>query len=431
MRVYTTILTIILILAMSTTLLHSVTPSALPFSNSYLQRSTGVEALYWNPARLNIIPTQRELMILPFAASIENNVISLNLYNEIVTDKTEESMKRDIMKNMDNELRLRGNASVIVGGFVNNNWGVATATNVIAHGNLDKRYVDLLLYGNYDDKYFGPDSRLDFNHSNNNFSVMAYQDFTVGYGGYMLDIQGLPPIYFGASLSFLLGFASMETRDFAGSYEVSDDLLFLDQRIIHRSATSGTGFKLAFGLSADIIEIDENQKFTVGMSFDNVLGNITWDGGAEETIMTIRDELVIEKNKPLISYLDEGLFDQTDETYSIASYSTKLPFIFRFGTAYINNDFSVSLDYAQHFGGHEAVHNNPKISLGLEQVVFDWMPLQFGVRLPSGELPASFSYGIGYRTERFECGIGYKSIGTLLGNSSKGVAFSYTMKFRF
>jgi len=333
------------------------------------------------------------------------------------------------MKNMDNELRLRGNASLIVGGFVNNNWGGSTATNLVAHGNLDKRYVDLLLYGN--EKYYGPGQRLDFDHNNNNFSVMAYQDFTVGYGGYMLDIQGLPPIYFGASLSFLLGFASMETRDFAGSYEVSDDLLFLDQRIIHRSATSGTGFKLAFGLSADIIEIDENQKFTVGMSFDNVLGNITWDGGAEETIMTIRDELVIEKNKPLISYLDEGLFDQTDETYSIASYSTKLPFIFRFGTAYINNDFSVSLDYAQHFGGHEAVHNNPKISLGLEQVVFDWMPLQFGVRLPSGELPASFSYGIGYRTERFECGIGYKSIGSLLGDSSKGVAFSYTMKFRF
>ena len=411
----------------------AVTPFSLPFSNSYLQRSSGVEALYWNPARIHNIPTQRELMFLSPVGRMENNTISVDIWNKGQEAQGQFTVpaKNQMMRNMNDEFYLRGNVRAIIAGFVNNQWAFTTATNVNAHGNFDKRFLELLMFGI--ERYCEDEGRI-FRHDNNNFGVVAYQDFSIGYGGFQINstfLEDIPPIYFGASMSFLLGLANIESVNFNGHFTSTQDTLVLHQKVLYRSATLGSGFKLSFGLSSDIVKVDENHKLSVGFGFDNIFGNIAWDSGTEAREIVVEGHIkdLHEATKPSNQNVD--WFIDEDETIAIGSYATTLPFIFRFGSLYTYNDFSASLDFAKNFGDNNAYNYDPQITMGFEYVVESWLPIQFGFRLPIGETVSAFSYGIGFRGHRFEYQIGYQSFGALFGNGTRGAAMSSSMRFRF
>ena len=414
---------IILVLCLvAPALLYSATASSLPFSNSFLQRSSGIEAVYWNPANIRRIPKQNELMFIPIAITLENNVVSPNLMSGQFLDS---SMTREILDKVNDKFVLGVNLNKITFGYATRGWVLSSATNVVARGNIDKHYLEVLLSGNvYGEDYV-------FHIENNNFGVIAYQDLTFGYGGYPLNslfpelMKELPIIYVGGSVSLLAGIASAEIFRSHGLFSASDDGMVLYKDIAFRHGSVGTGFKMSLGFSSEVYEIGENHNVSVGLALNNIFGRISWSNDLEEV------HYIIETEEEDVRQLDKDFFTEHQENYSIDSFVSRLPFNLRMGTLYRYNDFSFSLDYSQNFGSNYAYFYSPEVSMGMEYAINGWLPVQFGMRLPGRNLLMAYSLGIGLRFDRFECGLGYKSIGSFFGDNAKGMALSTQMKFRF
>jgi hypothetical protein len=238
-------------------------------------------------------------------------------------------------------------------------------------------------------------------------------------------MENIPNIYFGASLRLLCGFISLETADYTGSFDAQDEGMNLYQEIIIRSGQIGFGFKMALGFSSEVYEIDENHNISVGLTFDNIFGQISWSKDLEET------HYIIESEEKFLNQLDRDFYDEHERSYSISSFTSTLPFNVKMGVLYRFNDFSFSLDYSQNFGSSHAYFYSPEVTMGAEYVIAGWLPLQLGMRLPNKDSHAKYSLGAGLRFDRFECGFGYKGVGSLFGDKTKGLAVSTYMKFRF
>lgn len=420
------IIIICLLSLMSTVLMGITTASSLPFSNSYLQRATGVEANYWNPATLHNLQARHEILFLPFTFRADNNAISLSLYNKVSGQFLDEQKKNDILDSIDGSVKFGMSVNAIIFGYANRRWALSSATNFFAKGKIDKNYLELLLMGNeYNRSYV-------FTTENNNFAMLAYQDFTFSYGGILLNKYipqmkdlDMPDVYMGLGISALVGAANVEMYKFDGVFTASDDGLSLNQKATVRTGSLGTGYKLSWGLSSDVLTINENQVLSAGLTINNILGTIKWTSNTEKReYIAVIDSVYMNK-------LDDDIFKDDEIVTKIGDYSTELPLSFKMGLNYRVSDFSFSMDYAQNSKAHNAFSSDPKLSFGAEYDVVGIMPIQLGYRMPIGDLPSLYSVGLGLRFKYYEFGFGYQSVGALFTDSTKGVAFSGQMKFRF
>ena len=413
-----------LFFSFSLLLLGSITPSSLPFSNSYLQRSSGVEAIYWNPANIGMTIAKNEILLMPFTAKADNNSISLNLYNRINGKFLDEDKKKSILSSINNNLSMGLSFNMILAGYSTQDWAISTAINMLGRGRIDKTYLEILLNGNeYNREYL-------FNSENNNFAILGYQDFSIAYGGIVLnDIPvlrdyDLPLINMGIGFSSLLGIYNAEMYRFNGKLSASDSGINLDQIATVRSGTLGYGYKLSWGISSSVIDFEEHI-ISVGLSFDNVLGKITWNSQTEET------HYIAKIDSLYFNRLDDDIFKEEQITEKISSYSTDLPLNMKFGTKYSYEDLTVSFDLAKNFGSHKAYFFDPEIAFGFEYLAGQYFPLQIGYRIPYGNRPSLYSIGLGLRFKYFEWGLGYQSVGALFTEKTKGVAVSGQVKIRF
>ncbi len=420
------ILLIIITLSI-TSLMCITTASSLPFSSSYLQRATGVEANYWNPANLYKLPANNELMFLPFTLRVENNAISLNLYNNVTGQFLDDKKKKDILDSIDGSMNVGMNINLITFGYANRSWSLSSATNFIANGKIDENYLELLLMGNeYNRNYI-------FTKDNNSFAALGYQDLTFSYGNMLINNWippmkklDMPDIYMGMGVSALVGLFNVEMYEFDGVFTASDDGLSLDQRAKVRMGAVGTGYKMSWGLSSDILNYDENHYLSAGIALNNILGTIEWTSKTE-----IR-EYIARIDSVYMNQLDQDIFADDEIVTKVDSYTTELPLNFKLGANYRLNDLSLSLDFAKYSEGNPAYNSDTKISFGTEYEILGVIPIQLGYRLANGDLPELYSFGMGLKFRYFECGFGYQSIGAFfLSENTKGIAFSGQMKFRF
>ena len=401
------------------------TPSSAPFANSYLQRATGVEAVYWNPANIPNIPTSFEIMSFSAVGSFENNMLSLDLYNRIMGQFLDEEIKMEMLDAIDKNFSFGVNANSILAAVSYENFAYSTGVNVAGRGKVDKQFLELILIENDYDKVY------DFTAENNDFLALGYQDFTVGYGGFHLNQffnngDNFPNIYAGMSMSFLMGYYMAEMTHFDGVLSTDDvNGLVLDQYTDIKTGQMGTGFKMSLGFSMDAVNFAENHYITAGLSFDNLFASMRWRNNTEMR------EYHIYSNNYFFNHLEKDIWEEDEETYDIDSFISRLPFILRLGGLYRQNDFSASLDYAHNFGNSKAFNYDPNISMGLEYVIHNNFPVQVGFRLPIGDLNAICSMGAGYRHRNFEIGLAYQSFDAFYSNQTKGLAYSMYMKGRF
>ncbi|MCL2064468.1 MAG: hypothetical protein FWG98_08855 [Candidatus Cloacimonetes bacterium] len=410
------------------------TPSSFSFAHSYLQRATGVEALYWNPANITNIPTKAEIMLpLSLAGSAENNMMSLDLYNRVMGATLDDPLKQEMLNALDGNLRFGVNVNMITG-FALGNFAYSTGVTVVGKGMVDEQFIELALTGNettegenHSDIEFGD---YDFSDEHNEFLTLAYQDVSIGYGGFRLNQlfpngDNIPNIYAGIGISSLIGYFIAEVTEFSGSLEANNDGLTLDQTTKLKTGTLGTGFKMSLGFSVDAVQFDENHYITAGLSMDNIFGQIRWRNNLEET----RYEIFVDDY--ILNDLNFGMHHQEEETLDAEAFTSRIPFLMKMGGFYRYNDFSASLDYAQYIGSSKAFNYDPNIALGLEYLAFNYVPVQFGLRLPIGDLSTICSLGIGYRHKNVEVGLAYQSFDAFLGENTKGLAYSMYSKIRF
>ena len=420
--------------------LLSYTATSISFANSYTQRSYGINALYWNPANINQKPMESEYILFPITFGVQNNTFNLHLFNRTFGNYASENDKfsdlnyktiKAIKLSMGRRFAFGANFNMINFGYSFQNWAYATSTNFVLNGRLDRHLVTLLLQGNNNKVY-------KFSKLNNNLTAVAYQDATIGYGGYLLNpliqryySEELPEIFGGISFSALRGFGAAELTDFHAIFYADDnnDGVKFEQTSDIRQGTNGNGFKVAIGLSSQVYIIDDVRNVSAGFSVDNIWGKINWTKELMKySISTYSYEPININNIG-----NDDLYKEPEiDSLIINKFSTTLPTIFRLGGKYTHSPrTNFSLDIKKSFIVSDQLNYDPEISLGFEHNLFGWMPFQLGYRIPWGESQALYAFGLGLRFKHYETGFGYQSVHGPFNTYTKGLAISTYMKWKF
>ncbi|HOE91191.1 MAG TPA: hypothetical protein PLV22_04385 [Candidatus Cloacimonadota bacterium] len=398
------------------------TASSIPFAGSYMQRATGVDAIYWNPANLSNLPTRAEITVLPISYKVYNNALSIDLYNEMMVDTLSQDLKDKFLSEMNGNLNINMEMNTILFGYATRSFGLSFGTFVNTYAKLDEHYLDLILNGNeYERDYF-------FTKSNNDASFLAMQDITVAFGGYELNkalpdvMNFLPSTRYGFAISFLSG-ASGNIDKFDGLFKASDDGLNLDQQVtLHYGG--GFGYKGMFGLSSDLIST-KNQTLSAGLTLDNLFGtfNNSISCKAHEANLTAQNVYIV--------HLNEDFFAEQDTSYSIANFSTDLPLKLSGGLLYKIGNLSASLDFSKYSKESAFGSDLADTSVGIEYELLGFIPLQGGYLFGNDSHPSVSAFGVGLRYKYWDGGLGFQFYDSFGGQSSKGLSFSAQMAFRY
>ncbi|MDD3536418.1 MAG: DUF5723 family protein [Candidatus Cloacimonetes bacterium] len=412
---------ILLAILISLGLLNAM-PSAksIFFADSYMLRAAGVEANYWNPARINKAPGgELWLPALNTGVSISNNALSLHKYNYFVSrDTLHTKDKEKLLKGMRGKLALSAEASISTFGFTSGYVALSSANHLFAKVRAQEDILRLALYGNNKDEYrFGKEA--------NGADGIAYSDITLGFGGFKLPYldQYVPDIYIGASLSALAGIGSVETQKFDAIVSNNTESgLSVDLEAQARYATVGAGFKSMLGLYSEVYP-----NLELGFTLDNIGGSIKWMGDSSAEYYSVWADSIYALNVD-----EEDLFNEEQESRELDGFESKLPPEMRLAAKYSIANATFSLDYVQGFEHSALTSATGRISAAASYYPVQSLPLIFGISLPNSDLPLKTSYGIAYQGRSNEFGIAVQSFDAIIPcESSKGIAFALSMRFFF
>lgn len=413
----TLICTLLLVFALSLTAIS--TAKSLFFADSYMLRAFGVEANYWNPARLT--EHHHIDLWLPVANSgiqINNNALDLDTYNFFVTQDTLSTEgKERILRNMDGKLSAEASANISVFGITMGNTALSGATHVQGKGQISEKLIRLAFYGNTEDEYH-------FTKANSNASVISYVDLTYGAGGFKIPFipENYPQIVTGFSASLLAGIKNLETKEvdirFSSTVESGANL---DSEVLIRSGTGGVGYKAMLGMYSEITPWLE-----AGITLDNLFGAINWNIANEITRYTATADSIY------ITDIEDDLFESSDTTENADPYSTKLGTELRLAAMYKHPIVTVSADWVQGFSETTVSSKVGRLSLGAGFLPLPFLPLSLGISLPNSSHPVKVSYGIGVKSLGNEFSIAVQSFDSLIpGYKSKGIALAIATRVWF
>ncbi|HNQ43372.1 MAG TPA: hypothetical protein PKI59_03045, partial [Candidatus Cloacimonadota bacterium] len=169
---------LILCLAMSILSLMGVnTSKSIFFADSYMLRAEGVEANYWNPAKLKEMKyVDIWLPGVNNCVFISNNSLDLDFYNYVMSREVlSEEDKEKLLSKFNKNLTVSALGNVSLFGFTIGNLALSSTVNMFGKASISKKYLRLLLNGNTEDEYT-------FSIANNNVSSLSYADVTLGMG---------------------------------------------------------------------------------------------------------------------------------------------------------------------------------------------------------------------------------------------------------
>ncbi len=404
---------IILIIIALPLMAGTITGRPMMFADSYMMRAHGSEANYWNPALLSDQNIDFWWPLMDMGIYASNNTFDLEFYNRIMKQaQITPSDKAKLLRDMDGSLRLNLASQASIIGL--NVGGAALSSSIHSYNtvSLSENYLKLLLYGNDQEEYR-------FTKKHYNLSSLSYVDLTVGMGDVTLPLpQSVPPIKFGFSGSLLFGIEETKTTEFDGFLRSDFDDFHLKQDVTQRIGLGGIGFKGMLGFASEPVK-----NLKVGLTLDNILGNIRWGLSREDFHYMVSAENVY------VADLDEEFFNTAEERSKADAFGTKLPMELRMGALFDAQKLSFSADYRQGFGESVVTSTVPTFSFGAELNQIDSLPLKIGFSTGNTLAPWRVSYGLGLRAKPIELGIGLQSFQSLLpGKNSKGIAFALSFR---
>ncbi|MDP8232429.1 MAG: hypothetical protein P9L91_07155 [Candidatus Zophobacter franzmannii] len=409
---------ILVTLILFATVLLIASPRSKGFAGSFLMRAKTTDALFWNPANLNSDDSFMDMPLANTSFEIYNNAFSIETYNSVAGKYIDQEMKEKMLKNVDGNLKIKTEFTMNEFAWTAGNTGLAMRTTFAMSGKFSEEYLRLILFGNSESYY-------EFSNDDNQIDALSYIEFLWSYGG--LDIPYVSdyfPAKWGVSLSPLVGINSIETMSYSGHFDsgIHDEEITgadFEQEVVLLSSTGGLGFKGLLGVTTEPIE-----NLEVGISFDNIFGNIWWNFDVQELHYSMSADSVYLFN------LDEDFYQEEEETISLDSNHTSLPFTSALGVMYTYHKTSLSADYRQAIENTAFTTDRPVFSLGFE-TMWEAMPIQMGVRFGNSLEPTVFAWGLGYRMEDLEFGFNVQTQNSILPNDkSNGIAIGLHWRSR-
>jgi hypothetical protein len=397
------------------------TPSAksIFYADSYMLRAHGVEASYWNPAKLSKNdPTDFWLPLVNTSVYVANNALDLDTYNFFVTrDTLHTEDKEKLLNKIDGSLRFSSGANISVFGITMGNTAISSSTHFYAKGGFSKHFLNIMLYGNTEESY-------EFTVADNNLSALAYTDFTFGMGDLTLPYipEHYPQIKAGFSASLLAGTYNITTEEYNGFINNNqDDGMSVLQEIKLRSGIGGLGFKSMLGLYSEL-----TPDLEAGITLDNIAGFINWG------LVSQMDTYHFSADSVFVSNISEDFYVSDSESIDIDGYTTSLPPELRLGVMYKHEYAVVSADWVHGFKETASTSAIGRLSLGTSFLPLPFLPLSFGISLPNSRSPLRISYGIGYQSRSIDFGLAVQTYDSALpGYKSKGVSLATSMSLGF
>ncbi|MEA1973795.1 MAG: hypothetical protein U9N34_10965 [Candidatus Cloacimonadota bacterium] len=405
---------LLLIITTSMLTLHGFSNSTLQ-SNQFMMKTNSFTALHKNPANINFATESVfSVGLLNWDISAYNNSFSFSDYNKYNGSFLTQEMKDEILDKIDKSLKLKYDIHVYVVSFHLNQFAYSLSFHNIGEGKFSDGFIDLALNGN------------EYNHQyqfciDENFGEMtSYLDFELGYN--QIIIEKIPQVRIGVGISALVGINNTKLVEFETKMIAGDSGLSMSQKIKAKNAIFGFGLKGQIGASSQILD-----NLSVGIAVDNIGGTIDWIASTKMA------EFEINVDSLFIAEVEDDFMNQTDSLYSIPSYTTSMPPIFRVGANYkIYSNWDVSMDAEYSYKESPFTTNGMQVSIGTEYRHWDFLPVQMSIESKTSEKPFSTVYGFGYLFNNLKYVFAFESIGSVIpGSFAKGIGISSSIEILF
>lgn len=387
-------------------------PRAVAMGGAYTALARDLEAPQWNPANLGL-SDGGSFSINLFSAGLrlKNNSFSLDDYNKYNGKFLTDDDKNDIMNDIPNEglnvdLGLEASALNFTIGNLAVTYGGLGASSIY----LDRDPFELLLMGNA--------VLHELQMSDSKSEAYAVGDVALSYGQAVKRWLG-GEFAVGASFHYLQGLAYGKIVDAQGGVATTDTGFVGSGYARLRTALGGVGYSSDIGLA---VRFEKDWYFSA--AWQNVASKITWNRETEERLFAF-------EMKPVtVDFLSEddsdSLVTNTDTTYAVEQFSSRLTPSVRMGLAKKYRKMVWSVDYEQALFSGPGQSINPKLTAGLEYRLLGWLPLRAGL---GGDGSYSTGFGLDFGPCNFD--VGLANAGSPSPTQSRGLKVAIGMMLRF
>lgn len=413
-------------------------PVSISLGDASMLRTTDYRCLGWNPSLLYKYQQKITVGLGNYNVFLSNNTLSLKYYNSLMGKKMNESDKQEFLDRIPDSglgFDINLNVSAPLLALTYKNFAFKNIVDVLTTAKFSKKMFEFII----------DDIELkDYDFSDNNGEMAFVMEYNFGYG-HKTPLNeyipyDFPPVYTGISMGYILGMNYAKIVDVESTFSNSADGISIDNYVKARTSgiirdmeedevetnpdgtINGHGFRMDLGFTSAITE-----QLTVGLSFKNMFGVIVWDNACQEHVFTAYGD-------SLYAYMeDEELEDEitdSDTSYSISKITQNIPFEIHLAAKYQWKMFDLYLDYVQGFDNSVYTSAKPKISLGAEYDILQWLPVRAGFGF-GDDRSSHFSLGSGFVFKRFEFNWASRTYFSPLAAFSKGMTLSLGMMLKF
>ncbi|GAB4368720.1 MAG: hypothetical protein Kow0042_10020 [Calditrichia bacterium] len=224
---------------------------------------------------------------------------------------------------------------------------------------------------------------------------------------------GLAPKYL-----FGVQYAGIESA--SGQFITEDTYFLADGHLEAKTSKGGRGLGIDLGFLAEYRE-----KWTFSLNFSNLLGSIRWKSENEQYLFDFESDTI------RVNDLDSLETNEIDTTYSIGDFSTGLPRVMTFATAFQYRP-NLIFTAAWRQGVNKSLGNftKPLISVGTEYRPVRALPLRMGMAV-GGRNGFALGLGGGIDLNYWQLNIGYLNHNFRWFRSARSIELAVTTQFRF
>lgn len=386
---------------------------SVAMGGAYTALARGVEAPGWNPANLALSgEKQYRLNLISVGLGFHNNSFSkkqYDLYNgSYLTAEDREDIlasipSQGLRADFDTEVQAMG---ISVGPFAFTASGLAASDFTVS-----KDIVDLILHGNELNRVYNVGAT-----DGEGWGIASFALSTA----FPISIAMLPEFSVGASIKYLRGFGYGKVKEAASTLLTDIEGIHGAGRVVIDHARGGSGLAVDIGAAGRL-----NQNWTLSLGISNLFSFINWNKETKRFIYVFTaDSLTIEN----IEETDiDSVFTDSDETVDIESFGSHLPSELRVGVARTTKKLTLAVDFSQGLRKAAGVSTKPRLAVGAELRLIDFLPLRGGVSI-GGKRGFSPSIGFGFDFSICSLDFAVSSKGGMF--SGRGVGFAFAWMFR-
>lgn len=370
------------------------------------------EAYLWNPANLGLASKNSDQMILQIFAGgfrVGNNVLSIPNYNKYNGRAFSSKDKKDFLDLFggDQSLHANGDGEVRVLGFQYRNYSLNVKLEGAGYTKVPKDIFDMAL-SNYD----VGSKKLEGN-GNGGGDAFLNVSMSAGYPIKNVFSSIIKEMSAGMTLKYVRGFGNFTMSDMHGIVEKSDSIITRGSYTT-RESRGGSGFGIDLGLAAKI-----DRRWTVGVSVMNAVSQMTWSkqNKLRKGSFSVRADDVFDidfRDSEKDSLSSQYNSDKTDTSYTIGSYTRKLPMILRAGVGYQYNKKLLLTGDIEHFLNKSSGTTVPRIAAGAEYRTSDYVLLRGGMSLGGDNRGFNVAGGAGFLWGKTTIDIGTNNLEGLI-----------------